>query len=385
MRVPSCAIVGIGESEVSRRPAATHVDLGLRAAIAAIQDAGLGNSAIDGVITQQTRFNPQANASPLLAQRLGIRPTYVNDISLSGAAPAAMIVNAVAAIEAGLCSTVLCASAGGDQPLSLEGRGRGRLGTGWEDFMNPFGAGAAPVSYALGAQRHMHLYGTTSRQFGAVAVACRRHAQLNPNAVMQKPMTIDDHQASRMIVDPYRLFDCCVPAAGAGAVIVTSAERARDLDRKAINIVGMGAASLFATLEHADELAASAARGAAERAFASAGLTPADIDFAELYDPFTSVVLVTLEDYGFCAKGEGGAFVENGRIELGGALPVNTHGGLLSQGHLGGITHITEAVRQLRHEADQRQVQGARTGAVSSQCAQLGMHFALLLANQETR
>ncbi len=381
----ACAIVGIGETEVSRRSEATSVSLGLQAAIAAIRDAGLSPSDIDGVITQQTRANPQANASPLLAQRLGIRPVYVNDISLSGGAPSAMVANAVAAIQAGLCSVVLCASGGGDQPLSREGRGRGRLSTGWEDFMNPFGAAAAPVSYALGARRHMHLYGTTSRQFGAVAVACRKHAQLNPNAVMRKPMTLDDHQASRLLADPYRLLDCCVPAVGAGAVIVASAERARDLAQAAVHVSGIGMSSLFATLEHADELASAAAAGAATRAFAMAGVAPSDIDMAQLYDPFTSVVLVTLEDYGFCAKGEGGAFVENGRIELGGDLPVNTHGGLMSQGHLGGIAHVTEAVRQLRGQAEGRQVEAARTAVVSSQCAQLGMHVSLVLANQETR
>ena len=251
--------------------------------------------------------------------------------------------------------------------------------------MNPFGAAAAPVSYALGARRHMHLYGTTSRQFGAIAVACRKHAQLNPNAVMRKPMTLDDHQASRLLADPYRLLDCCVPAVGAGAVIVASAERARDLAQAAVHVSGIGMSSLFATLEHADELASAAAAGAATRAFAMAGVAPSDIDMAQLYDPFTSVVLVTLEDYGFCAKGEGGAFVENGRIELGGDLPVNTHGGLMSQGHLGGIAHITEAVRQLRGQAEGRQVEAARTAVVSSQCAQLGMHVSLVLANQETR
>lgn len=381
----ACAIVGIGETEVSRRSEATSVSLGLQAAIAAIRDAGLSPSDIDGVITQQTRANPQANASPLLAQRLGIRPVHVNDISLSGGAPSAMVANAVAAIQAGLCSVVLCASGGGDQPLSREGRGRGRLSTGWEDFMNPFGAAAAPVSYALGARRHMHLYGTTSRQFGAIAVACRKHAQLNPNAVMRKPMTLDDHQASRLLADPYRLLDCCVPAVGAGAVIVASAERARDLAQAAVHVSGIGMSSLFATLEHADELASAAAAGAATRAFAMAGVAPSDIDMAQLYDPFTSVVLVTLEDYGFCAKGEGGAFVENGRIELGGDLPVNTHGGLMSQGHLGGIAHVTEAVRQLRGQAEGRQVEAARTAVVSSQCAQLGMHVSLVLANQETR
>ncbi|MEA1015755.1 thiolase family protein [Sphingosinicella sp. LY1275] len=378
----ACAIVGIGESEVARRSELTSVELGLRAAVEAIRDAGLSASDIDGVIAQQTRANPQANISPLLAQRLGLQPVYVNDISLSGGAPSAMVANAVAAIQAGLCSVVLCASGGGDQPLNREGRGRGRLSTGWEDFMNPFGAAAAPVSYALGARRHMHRYGTTSAQFGAVAVACRKHAQLNPNAVMRKPMTIEDHQASRLLADPYRLLDCCVPATGAGAVIVTTAEKARDLAQKPVQVAGIGQSSIFATLEHAEELETSAARGAAERAFAMSGLKPSDIDMAQLYDPFTSVVLVTLEDYGFCAKGEGGAYVEGGRIELGGELPVNTHGGLLSQGHLGGIAHITEAVRQLRHKADGRQVTDARTAVVSSQCAQLGMHVSLILANE---
>ena len=377
-----CSIVGIGESEVVRRSERSSVELGLNAAVAAIRDAGLAASDIDGVISQQARANPQANISPLLAQRLGIQPVYVNDISLSGGAPSAMVANAVAAIQAGLCSVVLCTSGGGDQPLTREGRGRGRLSTGWEDFMNPFGAAAAPVSYALGARRHMHLYGTTSEQFGAVAVACRKHAQLNPNAVMRKPMTLEDHQASRLLADPYRLLDCCVPAMGAGAVIVTTAERARDLKQNGVDVAGIGQSSIFATLEHAEALEASAAKGAAERAFVMAGLTPADIDMAQLYDPFTSVVLVTLEDYGFCAKGEGGAFVEEGRIELGGQLPVNTHGGLLSQGHIGGIAHITEAVRQLRHQAGERQVAEARTAVVSSQCAQLGMHVSLILANE---
>lgn len=384
--VSTCAIAGIGESEIARRTELTNVELGLRAAVAAMRDAGVGAADIDGVISQQTRSNPQANVSPLLAQRLGIEPSYVNDISLSGGAPAAMVANAAAAIASGLCSVVLCTSGGGDQPLSRQGRGRGQLTTGWEDFMVPFGAGAAPVSYALGARRHMHLYGTTSEQFGAVAVACRKHATMNPNAVMTKPMTLADHQASRLLVDPYRLLDCCVPATGAGAIIVTSVDRAKDLRQLPVRLAGIGGSSLFATLEHADELASSAAKGAAAQAFAMAGLAPKDVDLAEIYDPFTSVVLVSLEDYGFCGKGEGGAFVENGRIEVGGQLPVNTHGGLLSQGHVGGITHITEAVRQLRHQAEGgRQVTGARVALASSQCAQLGLHITLLLSREETR
>jgi acetyl-CoA acetyltransferase len=373
------AIVGIGETEVGRRSDKSLTALGLQAAVAAMRDAGLEKHEIDGIITHQQRSNPQANGSAFLADRLGLKPAYINDISLSGAAPASMVINAVGAIEAGVCSTVLCASAGGGQALSRDGRGHGKLATGWEDFMHPFGAVAAPIHYALGARRHMHEYGTTSRQLGAIAVACRRHASMNPNAQMRKPITIEDHQNSRMIADPFRLLDCSLVSTGAGAFIVTSAHRAQDLPNRAAHILGMGSACLFSGVTYAEDLTSAAGREASRRAFRMAGLTPADVDVAELYDCFTYTVLVTLEDYGFCEKGEGGPFMENGRIELGGELPINTHGGLLSQAHVGGMLHITEAVAQLRHAAGPRQVEDAEVAVVSSQCGQLGIHVTLLL------
>lgn len=375
------AIVGIGETEVGRRLDKTITALGLQAAVAAIDDAGLKKHQIDGLITHQQRSNPQANCSALLADRLGIKPAYINDISLSGGAAGTMVLTAVGAIEAGLCSTVLCASAGGGQALPREGRGHGKLATGWEDFMHPFGAVAAPIHYALAAKRHMHVYGTTSRQFGAIAVACRKHAGLNPNAQMRQPITIEDHQNSRMIADPFRLLDCSLVSTGAGAWIVTSAERARDLAKRPAYILGMGSASIFSGVNYAEDLTSVGGRESSRRAFEMAGLKPSDVDVAELYDCFTYTVLVALEDYGFCKKGEGGAFVENGRIELGGELPVNTHGGLLSQAHIGGMLHITEAVTQLRGTAGPRQVKDAEVAAVSSQCGQLGIHVTLLLGS----
>ncbi|NIO09390.1 MAG: thiolase family protein, partial [Deltaproteobacteria bacterium] len=261
------------------------------------------------------------------------------------------------------------------------GRKHGHLASGWEDFLFPFGAVGAPIDYALGARRHMHEYGTTSRQFAAIAVACRKHACLNPNAQMREPITIEDHQSSRMIADPFRLLDCSLVSVGAGAVVVMGADRAKDSPQPAAYVLGMGYSCRFGTIAYADNLTTVAGKESSSQAFRMAGLTPKDVDVVELYDCFTYTVLVTLEDYGFCKKGEGGGFVENGRIELGGKLPVNTHGGLLSQAHVGGILHVTEAVTQLRHAAGARQVQNVEVVAVSGQCGQLGIHNTLLLAS----
>jgi acetyl-CoA acetyltransferase len=368
------AIVGVGESPVGKIPDRTALDLQLEAAANAIADAG-GKDGIDGVIACQPRREPQSNYSALLANRLGLQPRYINDISLSGVAPTSMVVNAVAAIDAGLCTTVLCIrgeSRGGG------GKRYGRLANGEEDFREPYGLSAAPILYGLAARRHMHEYGTTSRQLGAVAVACRKHACLNPNAQMHTPITLEDHQNSRFIADPFHLLDCSLVSDGAGAVIVTAGERAQDFPKPPVYVLGLGYANRYDSLLYADCVTTSAGVDASRQAYQMAGLSPSDVDLVEFYDCFTSVVVITLEDYGFCAKGEGGAFVENGRIELGGELPVNTHGGLLSQAHLGGMLHINEAVTQLRHEAGARQVADAEIAAVSGQCGEGGIHVSLL-------
>jgi acetyl-CoA acetyltransferase len=227
----------------------------------------------------------------------------------------------------------------------------------------------------------MHEYGTTSEQFGAIAVACRKHASLNPNASYRTPITLEDHQNSRMIADPFRLLDCCPSTVAAGAVIITSAERARDLPNKPVYILGLGHCNTHAEGQYASNMTTVAMKDASQRAYEMAGLGPRDVDFANLYDCFTYAALVTLEDYGFCAKGEGGAFVEGGRIELGGELPLNTGGGLLSQGHAGGFLHITETATQLRGTAGERQVTDAKVGIVSGQCGVLGVNACLLMGN----
>ncbi len=375
------AIVGIGETPVGKLPGRTALSLRLEASVAAMRDAGIEKQEIDGIITTQMRSNPQPNYSALLAERLGIMPAYVTDISLGGAAAASMIVNAAATIASGLCSTVLCVSGDSRSSARAQSQSRQRSISEAEDLRNLFGAGAAPIQYALAARRHMYEYGTSSRQFGAVAVACRRHAVLNPAAQMRKPITIEDHQNSKMIADPFRLLDCSLISDGAAALLVTRADRARDCRQPPVDILGTGYSCEHSEIVSSRSMTMTAARGAARRAFESAGISPQDVDVAELYDCFTAVVLVTLEDYGFCEKGEGGGFVEGGRIELEGALPVNTHGGLLSHAHIGGISHLTEAVTQLRHQAGLRQVNDARVAVASGQCGEMGIHVTLLFGN----
>jgi acetyl-CoA acetyltransferase len=373
------AIVGVGESDVGRRLGRSGMALSLEAAKRAIADAGLERSAIGGLLTRPSRSEPQFNYSAVLAGQLGLEPTYFADVALGGASSAAMVLNAVAALEAGLCTAVICIN--GDAQTGRAQNRRARL-TNWvEDFERTYGMIGGPENYALGAQRHMFEYGTTSEQFGTIAVACRRHASLNPNATFRTPITIADHQASRYISEPFRLLDCCPITDAAAAVIVTTAERARDLAQEPVYILGVGQGFTHSDLPWARSMTGVAMRGASERAYAMAQLGPADIDLAELYDCFTYVVLATLEGYGFCKKGEGGPFVEGGRIELGGELPVNTGGGLLSQGHASGSLLITEAAIQLRGAAGERQVPAAETAIVSGQCGATGINVCLILGN----
>src|SRR5579875_373309 len=306
------AIVGVGESDVGRHLGRSGLALHLQAMTRALVDSGLEKSAIDGLITRPSHSSPQFNYSGVLAGRFGISPSYLNDTALSGASSAFMVMEAVAALEAGLCTAVICVN--GDAHDA--GPRRGGI-TNWiEDFEKPYGLIGAPESYALAARRHMHEFGTTSEQFGAVAVAFRKHAALNPNATFRTPITLADHQASRFIAEPFRQLDCCPITDGAGAVIITSAERARDLAKPPVYILGLGQGFTHSDLAYTPTMTTAAMRTSSQRAYAMAKLGPKDIDVAELYDCFTYVVILTLEDYGFCKKGEGGAFVENGRIEL---------------------------------------------------------------------
>ncbi len=363
------AIVGIGETEYSRDAGVSVLSLNLQAARRAVEDAGLAIKDIDGLLPRADLVKTDE-----LLSNFGIKDLrYSVIIRMGGASATASLQSAAMAVASGVAKVVLCVfgwKAASEtrfsrRPVSSSGILRQRTVPG--SFEDPFGSFVPVQYYAHMAKRHMHEYGTTSRQFGAVAVAMRKHAILNPQAIMRKPMTIEDHQNSRMISEPFRLFDCCLESDGAAAVVVTSAERACDLKQRPIHIMGVaeGHPDSPDYIAGRPVLTEVGLKKAAPKAFAMAGITPGDIDVAQIYDCFTYIVIVQLEDLGFCKKGEGGPFVENGRIELGGELPVNTHGGLLSQAHISGMNHIVEAVRQLRGEGGAAQVKGAKIGLVT--------------------
>ena len=365
-------IVGIGETPFCRKPGSGLSEMGiqLKAAVAALEDAGLKAGQIDGIMPFPNVGKAEAFAASLGCENLRFAAT----LHMGGAAPVASLRMAAMAVSSSAADYVLV-------PGGWNGFSGARVretaandvdsipgGAIARDFYIPFGLTAPPQWYALMARRHMHEYGTTAEQLGAVALAMRKHAQLNPAALMHgKPLTMADYLASPMIASPYRLLDCCVETDGAAAFIVTSVERARDLKQKPVYVMGAAAGQPYP----ADEITNRAdfhrtgLTSAAPEAFRMAGVTPADADFAQIYDCFTFEVIQQLEEAGFCKRGEGGAFVDNGGIELGGRLPVNTHGGLLSQAHVLGISHVVEAVRQLRGEAGARQVADAEIGVVT--------------------
>ena len=377
------AIVGVGDTKVGRVPEYSKTGLALLAAARAIEDSGLSKVDVDGVLTSQ--MGGTFIYSLEIATKLGIQPRYTTVMELGGATSVCMAQQAAVAIEAGLANAVLCVHA---QKQATEGqrpRHVGALLRGFDEFDRPFGHPGATAVHALAARRHMHMYGSTSEDFARIAVAERLHASLNANAQRREPISVEDHQASRWVIEPFRLLDCCQVSDGAGAFIVTSAKRARDLKKPPVYLLGFSQyhPHRFISDQGAD-LTSTGAVVSGPKAFAMAGLSPKDVDAAELYDCFTYVVLTELEDYGFCEKGEGREFIKEGRIQIGGSLPVNTHGGLLSQGHVEGMMHVVEAVRQLRgNEVEPaRQVPGAKVVLVSGHGGQMSTHGSLILGTE---
>ena len=362
-------IVGIGETPFCRKPGSGLTEMGiqLKASIAALEDAGLQARQIDGIMPFPTLGKAESLAASLGCSNLRFAAT----MHMGGASPLAALRAATMAVTLGAADYVLVPGGwNGYSGAALLMRRADSIpgGSITRDFYLPFGMTAPPQWYALMARRHMHEYGTTHEQLGAVAIAMRKHAQLNPAALMcGKPLTMADYLASPMIADPYRLFDCCLETDGAAAFIVTSVERAMDLKQKPVYVMGTAAGQPYPADEitNRKEFHKTGLTIAAPEAFRMAGITHADVDFAMIYDCFTFEVIQQIEEAGFCKRGEGGAFVENGGIELGGRLPVNTHGGLLSQAHVLGISHVVEAVRQLRGECGARQVADAEIGVVT--------------------
>ena len=374
-----CAIVGMGETQVGKRPDATTNALHLEAIKACLEDAGIKASQVDALLTNQPLNDSHRSYAVKLAHMAGIDPNFATDLALGGATPIAMVQHAVMAIEAGMATTVMCVHARKrSTPDPTPGHSIRRGDEHWEE---PWGHFAAAGGHAFAAQRHMYEFGTKSEDLAHIAVSTRKHASLNKNATLRKPITIEDHQQSRMIVAPLHLLDCSLESDGGGAVLVTSAERARDFPKRAVSILGMGQHHPHFSLLDAPTLTTLGGKRSSEMAYRMAGLSPKDMDFAEIYDCFTITAMITLEDYGFCAKGEGKDFVKDGRIGIGGELPLNTHGGLLSQAHLEGQLHITEAVKQLRGDEVEveRQVANAKVGIVSGHGGSLAMHATLIL------
>jgi acetyl-CoA acetyltransferase len=371
------AIVGVGDTEVGVVRGMSATQLYVQAARRALEDAGITKNDVDGLITCVSFAEPYLYHAEMIAEYMQIFPRYCITAPSGGGTTLAIMHHAASAIVTGMCDTVLITMA--DSQVSGLSRAKAieaMAGAGHPQFERPYGA-PIPGFYALVARAHQHAYGTTDEQRAAVAVACRKHASMNPAAQMRDPITVEDVLKSRLIADPLHLLDCSLVSDGGGAIIMTSAERARDFKNKPVYLLGVGEGHSHEHISQAHSLTASAAKNAGERAYAMAGLGPKDIDVAELYDCFTPVVIIELEDLGFCPKGEGGRFVEGGRIQLGGELPINTHGGLLSHchpGHPGSIFSVTEAVRQLRGECGPRQVKDAKIALVHAQGGILSTH-----------
>jgi len=371
-----CAIVGVGASPQGKVPGSTAVSLAVEAFKRALDDSGLHKEQIDGLLTLPGQTSPEGALNFLrMGETLGIDPRYTGTMNMGGSTAGALVQQAVLAINAGMATHVACLF--GD--AAATGGGRYDRAQGWGDSSSIWGFMSAAANSAITAARHMAMYGTTSRQLGEIAAACRYHASLNPNAVMRTPITIEDHQASRWIVEPLHLLDCCLVSDGGVCIIMSNVERALDLRQPPVLISGMGQGYTTQILEREDWWYAPHQKAAVQDAYAMAGVGPDDIDVAQLYDNFTSSVLLWLEHGGFCRPGEAGAFCEGGRIRLGGELPVNTAGGNLSESFMEGWLHIVEGVRQMRGQCGPRQVPGAETCLVTGRGQALNCANALVL------
>jgi len=314
-----------------------------------------------------------------------LRTPEFPSIGAGGGTTFSAVHHAAMAIANGVCKTVLITMA--DNLLTGFSREQAmatQSSVGHSQFETPYGP-TVPALYALIAQAHMATYGTTPEQLAAIAVVCRKHAALNPAAQKQEPISVQDVLDSRMIADPLHLLDCSLVSDGGAAIILTSAAHAIDFPHHPVYLLGAGEGHGHEHISQARSLTTSAAVESGRRAYATAGLGPRDIDLAQLYDCFTPTVLIELEDLGFCEKGEAGAFVEAGHIELGAQLPVNTHGGMLSHchsGNPGSMFALTEAVKQLRHQADNRQVEDAEVALVHAQGGVMSSHATLILGRE---
>ena len=341
------SIVGASTFGIGECPGWTSMEMAAKASHLAVADAGLKMEEVDALFV----CTPDDFLSGLtLAEALGLQPRFTDNNRTGGSAFMSHVAVAALALDAGYCDVALIAH-GSNQRTGAGGKlVSAARSSDWEAPYKPL----FPVSsYALAASRHMHEYGTTREQLAAVAVAARQWANKNPEAFATGPLSIEDCLAARMISDPLSARDCCLVTDGAAAIVMTRADRARDLARPPVAVMGAAAATWHNQISSAPDLTVTSARESGARACAMAGITPADVDVVQLYDAFTINTILFLEDLGFCPKGEGGRFVADGHIAPGGSLPVNTNGGGLSYAHPGmyGLLAMVEAVRQLRGDA----------------------------------
>ncbi len=384
----SAAIVGIAEMPpVKAPPPEREIDIMGRLAAEALADAGLGRGDVDGLLTVpppgMTMLFPT-----MLAEYLGVTPRYADVVDLGGATAAGMVWRAAAAIATGMADTVVCAMSSVLDParfsraFSADGAGAA-LGIG--DFEAPYGPMGVNSAYAMAARRHMHEFGTTSRQLARIAVDQRTNALSNPRALYgHEAITVEDVLSSRLVVDPLHLLEIVRPCSGGAAYVITSPERAADCRSAPVWLLGAGEGIGPGPTANGATVTTTPIAQAAPRAFATAGVTPADVDVLSVYDCYTIMVLLTLEDAGFCPKGEGGPFVESTDLTAGGDLPVNTHGGQLSFGQAGiagGASHIVEAVRQVRGEAGEVQVPQCELAFVNGNGGTMGEETSLVLGS----
>ena len=349
------AVAGVGLSRFGKVPGTSCMGFTLEAAKRAVEDCGIERTAIDGVLVMMPAImGEQHGWAARVAAYLGLEPTFSATMDMGGATAIGMVQTAAAAIEAGYCRAVLCAFATQNMPQGVLMQAFG------SHFQMPYGDIGAITFMGHLKRRQQHDHGWKDETYGKIAVTWRAHAARNPDAQKREPFTLDDYFASKWVVEPLRLLDCCPVTDGGGAIIVTSLERARDLAKPPAVILGVGQSHSSEVIRpEGDTPRAWGGARAATMTYDMAGLEPSDVDVVQLYDAFTPRVVHDLVAYGFCRVDEIDDFVASGTLGLGGRLPANTAGGLLSEGHLSGFGHVREAVRQIRGECGERQVKDA--------------------------
>jgi acetyl-CoA acetyltransferase len=359
------AIVGAALSDIGRVDDKTSFELHFQATSRALDDAGLTKGDIDGFMSCGTGALPPIE----VAEYLGLRPDWIDGTQVGGASWEFMVEHACAAIGSGLADVIVLAygaTARADLKRRLRTNNPSFGSRGPAQFDAPWGH-TLIAKYAMTARRHMHDFGTTLDQLAEIAVSARYNGSLNPDAQYRDPITRAEVNSGRMLADPFTKGHCCVRSDGGGALVLTSADRARDCAKRPVYILGTGEAASHTTWSEWRDFTESPCARSGAQAFGRAGVTIDDVDVCELYDAFTSMLLLTIEGLGFCKKGEGGPFVEDGKLRVGGSLPTNTDGGGLSHCHPGmrGMFLLVEATRQLREECGARQVPGAEVACVN--------------------